>query len=220
MCLSPDVIDGAPGQQLLELGGDALAGARSFSKAVPSATALAPARRNSKASVPVMMPPDPMMGSSGSAAWTAHTARSAIGRMAGPLSPPGIVPNPGPGGRVDRDRRDGVDETDPVGSCAGAGQARATTSSMPSLAKTGTPAALLRHLVDHRGRVHRAQRRMRKIDLDPDDAVGLTQPLGDPGVVAEIVGPDGHDHGGTRGAQSRKFVGEERSSPGPAAPGR
>jgi dihydroorotate dehydrogenase (NAD+) catalytic subunit len=48
----------------------------------------APASRNSRASRPVRTPPQPMIGTSGSASLTAHTQRTAIGRIAGPDSPP------------------------------------------------------------------------------------------------------------------------------------
>jgi hypothetical protein len=45
-------------------------------------------RAGGRASRPVRTPPQPMMGTSGSASLTAHTQRTAIGRIAGPDSPP------------------------------------------------------------------------------------------------------------------------------------
>src|SRR5574341_1332295 len=62
--------------------------ARGFMKfPVPIATADAPASRNSTASSPQVTPPTPTMGM-GTALETSHTMRTAIGRIAGPDSPP------------------------------------------------------------------------------------------------------------------------------------
>ena len=55
--------------------------------AVPTCTALAPTIMNSSMSSAVMMPPIPMIGIR--TAWRhSYTMRTAMGRMAGPLSPP------------------------------------------------------------------------------------------------------------------------------------
>ena len=55
--------------------------------AVPTCTAVAPASMNSSTSRASMIPPMPMMGID--TAWRhSYTMRTAIGRMAGPLSPP------------------------------------------------------------------------------------------------------------------------------------
>ena len=71
------------------------AGARGSAKvAVPTWTALAPARISSAASPPVAMPPTPTIVRSGSAACTSWTARTAIGWMAGPERPPPREPDP------------------------------------------------------------------------------------------------------------------------------
>ena len=62
-------------------------GARGLRKvAVPTCTAVAPASRNSTASVPLLMPPQPITGTS-TAEDTCHTMRSATGLIAGPDSP-------------------------------------------------------------------------------------------------------------------------------------
>src|SRR6202034_4657770 len=100
----------------------------------------APASRNSRASRPVRTPPQPMMGTSGSASLTAHTQRTAIGRMAGRDSPPESPARAGrnvtgsiaiPGSVLIMDRP----------SAPAATQARATetmsVTSGDSLAKTG-----------------------------------------------------------------------------------
>ena len=60
----------------------------SWKTAVPTDTAEAPARMNWRASRPVLMPPMPRIGTSGIAACTCHTQRTATGRIAGPDSPP------------------------------------------------------------------------------------------------------------------------------------
>jgi len=57
---------------------------------VPTATAVAPAIRNSAASSPLAIPPIPMIGSA--TAWAAcQTMRTATGRMAGPERPPVVL---------------------------------------------------------------------------------------------------------------------------------
>ena len=67
----------------------------SLNTAVPTRTADAPARTNWSASRPVRMPPMPRIGTSGSAACTCQTQRSATGRMAGPDRPPVTPPSTG-----------------------------------------------------------------------------------------------------------------------------
>lgn len=62
--------DAAGREGVLQLAQDAGAAAGSWKTAVPTATADAPARMNSRASSPVAMPPTPMMGVLGSAACT------------------------------------------------------------------------------------------------------------------------------------------------------
>ena len=59
--------------------------------AVPTPIAVAPARMNSIASRVEEMPPMPMTGSE-TARHACHTMRTAMGRMAGPDTPPVIVP--------------------------------------------------------------------------------------------------------------------------------
>ena len=68
-------------------------GARgSRSAAVPTPTSDAPASKYCAASLPVLMPPRPITGTSGSACRTRHVASNPSGSNAGPLTPP--VPNP------------------------------------------------------------------------------------------------------------------------------
>src|ERR1700736_4802595 len=55
---------------------------------VPTAIMEAPASSSSRASLPVRTPPVPMIGTSGNAALTCHTHRTATGLMAGPDRPP------------------------------------------------------------------------------------------------------------------------------------
>ena len=61
----------------------------SCSSAVPTWTAVAPAARKARASSAVAIPPQPTICASGRRRRTSATQRSASGRIAGPLSPPG-----------------------------------------------------------------------------------------------------------------------------------
>src|SRR6266851_3766457 len=62
---------------------------------VPTAITEAPASSSSRASRPVRTPPVPMIGTSGNAALTCHTHRTATGLMAGPDRPPYRAANTG-----------------------------------------------------------------------------------------------------------------------------
>src|SRR3989304_5287684 len=62
--------------------------------AVPTATADAPARKNSTASCAVVIPPMPIIGIL-TALYTCHTIRTATGLIAGPDNPPVILANLG-----------------------------------------------------------------------------------------------------------------------------
>ena len=68
--------------------------AGSIKLAVPTCMDVAPARKNSMASVAFIIPPIPTMGIL-TALYTCHTIRNATGLIAGPESPPVMVDNIG-----------------------------------------------------------------------------------------------------------------------------
>ena len=187
--------------------------------AVPTCTALAPASMNSSTSRASMMPPMPMIGIFTSCRHS-HTIRTAIGRIAGPLSPPTTFESFGPPlFHVDGHGQERVHERDGVG--AGVfGRARERR-------RRGDVGRQLRnhrqrgHLAD---RAHHAERAIqaaaeldaafldvgtRDVHFEGGDALGVRQDARHLHVLVERRAADVHDGAGAALAQQRQLLADE-----------
>src|ERR1700722_3979585 len=201
----------------------------------------APASRNSRASRPVRTPPQPMIGTSGSASRTSHTERTAIGRMAGPERPPESPARAGrnvtgsiaiPGSVLPMERP----------SAPAATQARAiatmSVTSGESLAKTGMsyradprteattvlpagaaspdrPPGAPRRGFERVRPPRRRRVRTPELDLERGDAGRVRQPGGDLAVLPGGVPGDRHERAGAARQQPRQVALEEAVEPRP-----
>ena len=154
--------------------------------AVPTCTALAPARISSTASQPLATPPTPMIGRSGRAAWTSKTVAHRD-RMDRPAAVPAAAgaERRAPRRRVDHHAEQGVDQRHRLGAGRCTAAATSTTRSVLalSLAQRGRPHAAVAAITsaDSSGSWAKIaapslQVGARQVDLDGDDVRAARRP--------------------------------------------
>ncbi len=200
-------------------------GARGSAKvAVPTPTASAPASIISTASTPVVTPPVPMIGVSGSARDTSQTARNAIALIGGPLRPP--PPAPSFGRRVSGSTASPITVFTSVRPVAPASTARLAIATRSvtlgeSFANSGVASPIASDNRTDRGmrRVRRMREhvtaildvRARQVHFDRDDAIGDGLQRSCRGrVLLDAAAPDRRDHARAARFERGKVVRDPR----------